>query len=61
MQVGGLALLLYVGSPQSKEGSDRLEAKVDQLLRLASPENAVPIIRELDTRYGGWHADDPGV
>src|SRR5688572_26092513 len=25
-QVGGLALLLYVGSPQSKEGTDRLES-----------------------------------
>lgn len=31
-QVAGLAFLLYVGSPQSKEGTERLEAKVDFLL-----------------------------
>jgi len=28
-QVGGLAVLLYVGSPASKEGDDRMEAKID--------------------------------
>src|SRR5688572_16205755 len=32
-QVAGLAYLLHLGSPQSKEGHDRLEAKVDALLR----------------------------
>ena len=26
-QVGGLAFLLYVGSPQSKEGDERVEAE----------------------------------
>jgi hypothetical protein len=26
-QVGGLAFLLFVGSPQSKEGDDRIEAR----------------------------------
>src|SRR6186997_3528120 len=31
-QVAGLAFLFYVGSPQSKEGDERLEAKVDFLL-----------------------------
>src|SRR5918999_5008889 len=33
-QVGGLALLLYVGSPQSKEGTDRMEAKIDYMLQV---------------------------
>ncbi|GGE53272.1 hypothetical protein GCM10007276_32900 [Agaricicola taiwanensis] len=28
-QVGGLAYFLYLGSPQSKEGDDRMEAKMD--------------------------------
>ena len=28
-QVAGLTYLLYVGSPQSKEGDDRMEAKMD--------------------------------
>jgi hypothetical protein len=31
-QVAGLAFLLYVGSPQSKEGTERVEAKIDYLL-----------------------------
>jgi hypothetical protein len=31
-QVVGLAVFLYVGSPQSKEGHDRLEAKLDLLI-----------------------------
>src|SRR3546814_1070958 len=32
-QVVGLAYFLYVGSPASKENDDRLEAKVDELIR----------------------------
>lgn len=32
-QAAGLALLYHWGSSQSREGSDRLEAKVDELLR----------------------------
>ena len=31
-QVAGLAILLYVGSPQSREGQERIEAKIDYLL-----------------------------
>ena len=30
-QVAGLAILLHVGSPQSKEGDDRMEAKLDAI------------------------------
>ncbi|MDI5979647.1 DUF6766 family protein [Amycolatopsis magusensis] len=32
-QAMGLAMLFYWGSSQSREGDDRLEAKVDALLR----------------------------
>ncbi len=32
-QAAGLAFLLFWGSSQSKEGAERLEAKVDELLR----------------------------
>ena len=39
-QVGGLAFLLYVGSPQSKEGDDRVEAKIDEILRRVAPSEA---------------------
>jgi hypothetical protein len=31
-QVGGLAFFFFVGSPQSKEGDDRREAKLDIIL-----------------------------
>ncbi|WMT92792.1 DUF6766 family protein [Pelagibacterium sp. H642] len=47
-QVGGLALLLYVGSPQSKEGSDRIEAKIDEILKRVDPKGAEGVINELD-------------
>ena len=33
-QVVGLAYFLYVGSPSSKENDDRMEAKIDALIRL---------------------------
>src|SRR5690606_20600351 len=39
-QVGGLALLLYVGSPQSKEGDDRQEAKLDAILKRVGGDDA---------------------
>ena len=32
-QVGGLSFLLFVGSPQSKESQERLEAKMDLLIK----------------------------
>jgi hypothetical protein len=52
-QVGGLAILLYVGSPQSKEGDDRIEAKIDEILRKVDPQNAERIIETLDEDYAG--------
>src|SRR5687767_7986624 len=50
-QVGGLAILLYVGSPQSKEGDDRMEAKLDEILRRLDPEGADGTIRRLDQEF----------
>jgi len=58
-QVGGLAFFLFLGSPQSKEGSDRLEAKIDVILRRVDPEDGEGVIRELDERYSGRHTDEP--
>jgi hypothetical protein len=58
-QVGGLAFLLFLGSPQSKEGSDRLEAKVDELLKQVNPQTADQLIQEIDERYSGRHTDIP--
>ncbi|KRB81397.1 hypothetical protein ASE00_15585 [Sphingomonas sp. Root710] len=53
-QVVGLAYFLYVGSPASKENDDRLEAKVDALLKL-SGEKGEAIIADLDHRYLRTH------
>lgn len=51
-QVVGLAYFLYVGSPSSKENDDRMEAKIDSLLRLhAGTDRGQEIIDELDDRY----------
>ena len=50
-QVAGLALLLHVGSPQSREEDDRLEEKLDAILRAVNTKNAERIIAELDDRF----------
>ena len=52
-QVVGLTYFLYIGSPQSKEEDDRLEDKIDALLKLADPKGADKLIRELNERYPG--------
>ena len=52
-QVAGLAYLLYVGSPQSKEEDDRLEDKIDAILRKLDPDGAQRLIEQLDQRYPG--------
>jgi hypothetical protein len=49
-QVAGLAALLYVGSPQSKEGDDRKEEKLDLILA-AVDEKAEEKIKLLDKKY----------
>jgi hypothetical protein len=50
-QVTGLAFLLHIGSPQSKEGDDRKEEKIDAILQKVDPYNAQKIIKELDKKY----------
>jgi hypothetical protein len=50
-QVGGLSLLLYVGSPQSKEGQQRLEKKLDAILQKVEPQKAQQIIEQLQKEY----------
>jgi len=53
-QVVGLAYFLYVGSPASKENDDRMEAKIDALLRRTGGD-ADALIRELDERFLRTH------
>ena len=57
-QVVGLAYFLYLGSPSSKEGGDRLEAKIDALIRLKAGEEGDRIIHDLDAKFlrHGGHA-----
>jgi hypothetical protein len=50
-QVGGLAFLLYLGSPQSKEGDDRKEEKLDAILMRLDPEHGKEVISKLDRKY----------
>jgi hypothetical protein len=50
-QVAGLSLLLYVGSPQSKEGDDRKEEKIDEILKLLDPDHAQEVIKRIDRKY----------
>jgi len=49
-QVAGLAYLLYVASPQSKEGDERIEAKVDAVLRSVD-KKANETIHALNKQY----------
>jgi hypothetical protein len=50
-QVAGLAILWHVGSPQSKEGDDRKEEKLDEILRKLDPGAADGILARLDRKY----------
>jgi hypothetical protein len=56
-QVVGLAYFLYLGSPSSKENDDRLEAKIDELLRMqagdAEGQKLIDRIDEDFLRHGG--------
>jgi hypothetical protein len=49
-QVGGLAVLLSIGSPQSREGDDRKEEKIDRILEKIDPKGK-EIIAKLDAKY----------
>lgn len=57
-QVLGLAYFLYVGSPSSKENDDRMEAKIDAVIRLQAGERAEQILDDIDERFlrHGGHA-----
>ena len=50
-QVVGLAYFLYIGSPASKENDDRMELKVDALLRAVGGDKADDLIAQIDREY----------
>lgn len=55
-QVVGLAYFLYLGSPSSKENDDRLEAKIDEILRRqAGEEEGQKLIDKIDHDFLRHH------
>jgi hypothetical protein len=50
-QVAGLSFLFHVGSTQSRESEDRMEAKIDELLRMIDTSTGESKIRELDSQF----------
>ena len=50
-QVVGLTILLYVGSPQSKESEDRSEAKLDAILKKVDPDGAAKTLEAINAKY----------
>lgn len=47
-QVAGLSFLFYIGSPQSKEGDERKEEKLDEILKKLGKAK---VIKNLDKKY----------
>ena len=50
-QVAGLAFLLYVGSPQSKEGDDRKEEKLDYIIKKIDPDNYAKLMKDWELKF----------
>jgi hypothetical protein len=50
-QVVGLTILYYAGSPQSRGDDERIEEKLDSILRKVDPETAERLIQDLEVRY----------
>ena len=50
-QVVGLTLLYYAGSPQSRGDDERIESKLDVILRKLAPGEAERLISSLDEQY----------
>jgi hypothetical protein len=50
-QVVGLTVLLYVGSPQSKEAEDRTEEMLKEIIRKVEPKEAEKFLAELEQKF----------
>jgi hypothetical protein len=50
-QVAGLAFLWYAGSPQSKEGDDRKEEKLDYIIKKLEPDKYESLMRQWKEKY----------
>ncbi len=50
-QVSGLSFLWNIGSPQSKEGDERKEELLKEILKQVNAKDADKIINELEKKY----------
>jgi hypothetical protein len=50
-QVAGLAFLIYAGSPQSKDGDERKEEKLDYIIEKLDPKNYEALMKDWDQKY----------
>ena len=50
-QVAGLAFLWYAGSPQSKEGDERMEQKMDFIIKRLDPQDADAFLKKLEEKF----------
>lgn len=50
-QIGGLAYFYFLGSPLSREADERLEAKIDAVIRLVESSKAESTIARIDEEY----------
>ena len=50
-QIAGLAYLLYVGSPASKEGDERREEKLDFIIQKLEPRNYTELLKSWEAKY----------
>ncbi len=50
-QVVGLSILMYVGSPQSKENEERSEAMLKAILKKVDPDGAQKTLNAIDRQF----------
>jgi hypothetical protein len=50
-QVAGLTFLWSIGSPQSKEGDERKEEKLDAILLKLDPDKGAELLKQLERKY----------
>lgn len=50
-QIGGLSFLWAVSSPQSKSETERLEGKIDVILKKVEPERAEQLLKNLEEQF----------
>ena len=58
-QVLGLAYFLYIGSPSSKENDDRMEVKIDAILRAVGGDKADHVIAKIDKEFERSSGHEP--